>query len=238
MIDLITYSDNYQKILKELFFKPSFDLFLKNRFNHLDFTKNNDIDEATEFGFGSKIFQEIIYERWDLLIKHIKENIDNKKISVFSDIDIVFFGDISDYLEKLFIDTNIDVYFMPETPDPNNFNSSNNFNINAGFFVFRHSQKTIDFFDYIVNFMKSQNIKEDQLYIRKYIKNNYCSNIALLDYHICNANNCSINTNIDYLNNQTLKVFHATSCINLNEKIKVLYTITKPIHSELIKYIK
>lgn len=238
MIDIITYSDSYQKILKTLFFKPSFDLFLSNDFNHIDFVKDTNIDDAKEFGFGSEVFQQIIYERWEILIDHIKKNSDPNKISIFSDIDIVFFGNIKNIVVQLFRNPNIDIYFMPETPDPMNINPKNNFNINAGFFIFRHSEQTLEFFEYILNFMRSQSIKEDQFYITQYLKNNYYPNIRLLNFNTFNANNCPLDLNIELLNNQTLKVFHATSCINLNEKIKVLYTITKPIHSSLLATIK
>lgn len=243
MIDIITYSDNYQKILKNLFFKPSFSLYLKNDFRHIDIIENNTPDNYTEFGFGSPIFQHMIYRRWEILIEHIESCIDRNKVSIFSDIDVVFLGNFRTNIDALLSDTyhnyvnndhQKDVYFMPETPTELNFDIRNNHNINAGFFVFRHSKETLDFFSFILQFMKNQRVKEDQLYIREYLRKRFMPNIGLLDFSVFNTNNCDFNTNLSLLKANKLKVFHATSCFDLNEKIKILYNITKPIHKQIL----
>ena len=142
MIDLITYSDNYQKILKTLFFKPTFDLYLSKDFRHIDIVEDNNLENLHDFGFGSTMFQHMIYKRWELLIKHILDNKCSTQWSVFSDIDILFFGnfkrDISAFLNHGYYQFNAqDVLFMPETPSLQNLNPHHNFNINAGFFIFR-----------------------------------------------------------------------------------------------------
>lgn len=249
MIDIITYCDNHQKILKDLYFKPSFNLYLQNSFNHIDIVYNNDLDSIKEIGFGSKVFQDMIYKRWSILIDHIKQNFDTNKVSVFSDIDIVFFGNFYDYIDNTLFKvqkTNyswhqaqenlIDIYFMPESPSPNPKNRMN-YNINAGFFIFRHSQGTLDFFQYVLDFMSQQNLKEDQYYIRKELQKRYRPNIGLLDFNIFNTNNCKLELNLSLLNRKSLKVFHATSCSDTYQKIIVLNKITNSLRDNLLNKI-
>lgn len=245
MIDLITYCDKHQKILKDLYFKPSFNLYLKSSFNHIDIIYENNNDIIKEKGFGSPIFQHMIYDRWNILINHIKNNKNPNQISVFSDIDIIFFGDFSSNIQELFFkpqsnnryyyNQNIDIYFMPETiATQHHKNPKLNFNINAGFFIFRHSEETLKFFEYILNFMTSQKIKEDQLYIRKELKQNYHPNIGLLDFNIFNTNNCSIDLNLN-LKSRSLKVFHATSCFDIYHKMIVLNRMIESNQKNLLE---
>lgn len=245
MIDIITYCDNHQKILRDLFFKPSFNLFLKQSFNHIDIFYDSDTNSANDLGFGSQIFQDMIFHRWEILINHVESCIDKNKVSVFSDIDILFLGDFSHNIKYMMeskprniaMSTNIDIFFMPETPSRSNYQMRNNHNINAGFFIFRHSKATLHFFNFVLDFMKKQKIKEDQFYIRKYLKNNFQSNIGLLDFNVFNTNNCGLDVNESLIKNNTLKVFHATSCYDIYEKIRVLTSLSTKIAKPLIQKI-
>lgn len=232
MIDIITYSDNYQQILKDFFFKPTYELFLKKDFNHIDIIENTNIQNNECLGFGSDIFQHMIYKRWEILINHIENNMDDEKISIFSDIDIVFFDSFKNDIDILFNNNTFHTFFMPEIP----FNHSvyDNSKINAGFFIFKHTSTTLNFFRFILEFMKKQKVKEDQFYITQFLQKNRQEFVGLLDYNVFNTNNCNINFNINLRNIKQLKVFHATSCININEKIDVLFKITSNIHNQIL----
>lgn len=237
MIDIITYCDNHQKILKDKFFKPTFNLHLRESFNHIDVIYNTDLDSIDKFGFGSDIFQEMIFNRWYMLIDHIKQDCDNKKFSIFSDVDVVFFGNFySDIKTTCASKRDIDIYFMAENHRAIR-SYKNNYDINAGFFIFRHCQNTLSFMENIIEFMTKQKLKEDQIYIRQLLKEKYHSNISLLDSGIFSANNGPIQKVIASRDQKKLKVFHATSCLNIYSKMVILDHITEPSRKQILEKI-
>lgn len=220
MIDIITYCDKSQNILKNLYFKPSFDIFLAKYFNHIDLIYENNADPILESGFGGRIFQDIIHQRWKIIIDHItKQPLDNNKLSIFSDIDVLFLDDFyPDILSASKSMPRTHIFFMSEIPTY--FRSiTDNYEINAGFFVFRHSKQSIDFFKTIYYLMNKLKIKEDQAYIRQQLKSTYNNSISLLDYKIFNTNNYNPEINNQLVLNKKLKVFHATSCFNIYQKL-------------------
>jgi hypothetical protein len=114
-IDIITYFNHHHKILYDLYFKPTFDLFLTNNFNLITKYADNAVsDNIQDYGYTNKIWQQMIVDRFDIIINHIENNINPDKVSIFSDVDVVFFGDFYSDLSPFIDNESLKLWYMPE----------------------------------------------------------------------------------------------------------------------------
>lgn len=220
-IEIITYFNHHHNILYELYFKPTFDLFLQNDFDlisiYADKTLSNNIDD---YGYTKKIWQQIIVERFDIIIDRIKANLDPNRVSIFSDVDVMFFGNFYADLQPFINDSSLLLWYMPES-----INAQRHY-INGGFFAFKHSTDTVKYFLSIKKLLLAHDgIKNDQPIIQNFLSITRAPYSGIMPYTVFNTNNCHISQNISLLRNNTLKVFHATSTSSVYSKILVLDTL-------------
>lgn len=232
-IEILTYFNHHHKILYDLYFKPTYDIFLKDDFELITHYDDSFSNHATDYGYTKKIWQEIIVNRFDIIINHIKSNIDNNTVSIFSDIDVIFFGNFYTELMSVVQNTELSLWHMPEDM------RGDRYYINGGFFVFRHSLTSIGFFETIKDILiQHSGIKNDQPLIQEYLRSSRSNYSDILPHSVFNANNVHIDYNLAFLRNGTLKAFHATSTHSVYSKILILNTMTHSILPKLLNYKK
>lgn len=234
-IQIITYFNQYHQILFDLYFLPTFNLYLEKNFelvpNYID---HSHIKNPQDYGYIKKIWQQIIVDRFDYIIEHIKKNIDEERISIFSDVDVVFFGDFYNDLKAFSNDQSLILWYMPET-----FRGPR-YLINGGFFAFRHSYRTIEYFEKIKYLLSSNNhtVKNDQPIIQNFLKQTGASYADIMPSTIFSANNSGMDNNMLLLRNGSLKVFHATSTYCIHSKIIVLEKVIESIKPSILRHNK
>jgi hypothetical protein len=226
-IDIITYFNHHHKILYDLYFKPTFDLFLTDNFNLITKYADNAVsDNIQDYGYTNKIWQQMIVDRFDIIINHIQNNINPDTASIFSDVDVIFFDNFYLDLQPFLKNKSLLLWYMPESINANPYTKS--YYINGGFFCFKHSEKILEYFFTIQKLLiEFDGIKNDQTIIQSFLKNNNIKYINIMPFSVFNTNNCDINNNTYAIKNKTLKVFHATGASSVNEKIIILERIIR-----------
>jgi hypothetical protein len=230
-IQILTYFNPHHKILYDMFFKPTYDLFLSDSFELIiKYEESSVSNNISDYGYQKKIWQQMVVDRFDFIINHIKSNINNKIISIFSDVDIVFLGDFYDKLSRFINNPLLMLWYMPESI------YADAHYVNGGFFAFKHSLENIKYFEYIKYQLLSNDtiIKNDQPLIQKYLKSVNASYVNVMPYQVFNTNNCDININLALINQNILKVFHATSTSSVFDKIIILDKVIDSIKNKLL----
>lgn len=229
-IDILTYFNHHHKILYDLYFRPTFELFLSKNFRLITkYSEQARSEDTNDYGYQNSIWQKMIVDRFDIILNHIQSNKNNEIISIFSDVDIVFFGDFFDDLQYFIKDRSLSVVHMPEAPH------AERHYINGGFFAFRHCDQAVEHFTTIKQMLLSHNgIKNDQPLIQEFIRDNNIDYADIMPYFVFNANNCDIFINERLLSGGLLKVFHATSTESVYDKILVLNRMCLPIKNQLL----
>jgi len=176
-VKLITYyTESYKRIFNELFIKripPSFEPIV------VDYVP--DINSVPGFVM-SDTFKTLSFRRVELIYNHIKSNMGN--VVIFCDVDIVFFKDFKeDVLERI---KDYDILFQDNT----------NGTYNCGFMVFMCSEKTLKFWEMIMNSYnenKNEYINEqfavNELIHTTDIKHGFLPETYHANPHWCNPNN-------------------------------------------------
>lgn len=229
-IQILTYFNHHHKILYDLYFKPTFDIFLQNNFTlitkYADERLSNDI---SDYGYTKKIWQQMIVDRFDIILDHIRSNLDPNTVSIFSDVDVMFFGNFYTELEPFIQNKSLILWYMPESIN------ADSYYVNGGFFAFKHSKETIRYFLTIQKLLLAYDgIKNDQPIIQDYLKENRIDYANIMPFSVFNTNNCHINNNIGLLKSGTLKVFHATSTASVYSKILVLDKLNRYILKDVL----
>lgn len=213
MIDIICYYDNHQEILYDTFFLPTYNKYLASNFNLLS-TKFKSRHQSSFY--ESDNWCEIVINRFDILKDYIKRN--NSKWAIFSDIDILFLGDITDYILKSTLQDRVDIFYMSETSRPCKWY------INGGFFLFKCTDYIYDFFDRIQSGIRLMPRPNDQILIQSVLRELTDFKNYILDPNIFVANNRHFRSIIPLIRKKQIRVFHATSTATIISKIQVLST--------------
>lgn len=213
-IDFIIHYDHLHKYLKDIYFYPSFNKYLSESFNLIEFFDDNNETDGT---YRSSHWSDMIIKRFDIIQNLVLKNIDSNKIFVFSDIDIIFFQNIyNDIINTLGSD--YEIAYMSENV------AAEHGMINGGFFAFRCSRNVLSYFQKIQNSTINSAIKNDQPVIQNYLKNNNDISFTIFDrYTFCTNNNPR------YISEKLIpimKVFHGTSACNMIEKCQILSTVS------------
>lgn len=215
-IDILIHYDRLQESLFNIYFYPSYKKYLSQFFNLISIREENLDDNATS-DYLSSHWSYMIVKRFDHIKDYIRKNIQSNKLAIFSDIDVIFFDDISKEIISLDQDKNTHIFYMKEGI------ALPQYMINGGFFVFRCCRESLDFFDMIQDKTSLNEIKNDQPIIQEVFKNKNTN----IDYSILDADIFCTNNNImPYMSKiiDTMKVFHATSATSVIEKCQVLST--------------
>lgn len=214
-IDILCYYDNLHKPLFDIFFLPSFKKYLTTHFNLIENTFYT--DPNTESKWNSEHWSKILLHRLDLIKIYILNN--KNKWAIFSDIDILFFGNFYQDIE-IYINNNLhDIYYMPE------FIKALINQINGGFFLFYCNDNTYNLIDEIQKYAIKMEMPNDQIAASYILKQSNIAKQSLLGRHVFLTNNNPRKKICTLIKNGTAKVFHSTSTSNLMEKFQVLSSV-------------
>lgn len=213
-IDIICYYDTLHKNLFDLFFYSSYKKYLINNFNLIEHYFST--DPNTESSWYSEHWSKTLINRFDIIKDYIKCN--TNKWCIFSDVDILFFENFYKDI-KIYLESDLhDIYYMPEfIRAPINI-------VNGGFFLFKCNNKIYDYFCLVQEKTKSMTEPNDQISIQELLKTNNIK-YSILHRSIFVTNNNPRNKILYLLNNNIMKVFHATCTGNVIEKMQVLSTV-------------
>lgn len=197
---LVTYYTSTHEILFRDFLNPS----IPEGFNVLKMKGDQISEDGSYFSHG---FGETTRKKMEFLLSEL-ENSEDEEIVLFSDVDIIFISDPSEYLMSY---SRFDAVFQ------NNYDG-----LNTGFFLLKNKEEVRNMLrDVLENCHKYQ---DDQIALNDIIKN-HSLKIGVFDDRILspgalNKGKCWSGEALD-IPNETL-VFHACWCVGVENKISLL----------------
>lgn len=194
-------------------------VFLNHFINSFPFEENLDLEirflsqDCIDGKYHSDGWNVTMKKKIQYIIDSLKQTKDNE-LFVHSDIDVQFFGEIKNDLEKLMEENNYDILFQ-----------NDGHQVCMGFFVCRSNETTKNFFEKVYNNL--HNHRDDQFAVNYYIKN-FNINWGILPeryFSIGVKNNVWMGQPKNFVIPQDIIMHHANFTEGINNKIKLLETI-------------
>jgi len=198
---IVYYTDTHEKLYKDYFLES-----IKDDYGFKIIAKKGH-QHSLNGSYFSQGFNETTRDKINFLLDNLLESKENE-IVLFSDVDIIFLGDIKEYIKGY---DSFDMVFQ------NGFGG-----LNTGFFIMKNNQKVRTLLESVIN--ECHKFDNDQIATNEIIKR-YDLNITMFDDKIMSPANLigqKIWSGENLIIPSTILVFHACWCVGVENKSKLL----------------